>query len=163
MKLSSITRLVPSVLLAVFAATLLGQSPQNPASGGLGGAPGAGLGRSAGRRQGCAKQLGISQSVIAQHRTLHENALSQVRAVCSDSSLTNEQKKEKIRQIRETTRQQTEALLTPTQQQQLKECEAGRRGGGGAHGGAHAAGMEHENPCAEVESAAPTAPSATKP
>ena len=48
-----------------------------------------------------------------------------------DSSLTPEQRQAKVRDIRQGTKSQIDALLTPEQQQQLKQMWKGR---GGKHG-----------------------------
>ena len=55
----------------------------------------------------------------------------QMRAVGEDTSLTQDQKREKMKQIHEASRPQVQAILTPEQQQkfaQMKEEAKERRG-----------------------------------
>jgi len=104
------------------------------------------------RRQPCWKQVGIPERVVAQRKQIRQNTHSQIMAVCSDSSLSEQQQIEKIRQIRHTEQEQISGLLTPAQRDQLKQCElqrgggrAGQRGGGRHAGSSRASG----GPCAE--------------
>jgi hypothetical protein len=69
-----------------------------------------------------------------------------VQAVCHDSSLSPQQKREKIRQLREQV-QEAEALLTPQQQEALRTCREQRVAGRGGRGGIHHGGAE---PCSEM-------------
>jgi hypothetical protein len=97
------------------------------------------------RRQSCSNQAGISQSTMAQMKSIHQNAASQITGVCSNSSLTDQQKKAQIQQIHQNTRQQIQGLLSPQQQDSLAQCERSRNGGGAAHA-AHAGG----GPCNSI-------------
>lgn len=101
-----------------------------------------------GNSEPCWKQVGIPQSVAQKHRQLQQSARSEVQSVCKDSSLSTQQKQEKIKQIREQTRQQMEGLLTSQQEQQLKACR--QQHGSGGHGGQKRAGRGGENPCGEL-------------
>ncbi len=83
------------------------------------------------RREPCWQVAGISQSAMQQRKSLEENARSQVQSVCNDSSLTPQQKREKIRQIHQQTQQQVEGVITPQQRQALQACRQQR--GEGAH------------------------------
>jgi hypothetical protein len=85
-----------------------------------------------GRHQPCWQQAGVSQSVIQQHRAIEEDIRSQVESVCSDSSLTPQQRAAKVRSIREEGRQRQAALLTSEQRSALEGCRAqrGERGTG---------------------------------
>ncbi len=87
---------------------------------------------SGGRREPCWEQAGISQQAIAQRRSLEQSARTQIHAVCSDASLTPQQRREKIRGIREQTQQQVQGLFTPQQLEALKACQASRRSGASA-------------------------------
>jgi hypothetical protein len=93
----------------------------------------------------CWKQAGISQSSIEQRKRIEESVHGQVESVCSDSSLTPQQKQQKIRQLHQEARQQMQGLINPQQEQALKACRE-RRGEaprmGGVHGGA--------GPCGEM-------------
>jgi Spy/CpxP family protein refolding chaperone len=85
----------------------------------------------AGKRQPCWQVAGLSQSAMQQHKELQQSAHSQIEAVCSDSSLTAQQKREKIREIHQQTKQKMDALITPEQQHALKSCREER--GEGRH------------------------------
>ena len=103
-----------------------------------------------GHHEPCWKQAGVSQSAIEQRRQIEETTRSQVESVCSDSSLTPQQKHEKIRQLHQEARQQTEHLITPQQEQALQSCRA--KHGEVAHGGGmHTGGGV--GPCGEMASA----------
>jgi hypothetical protein len=88
------------------------------------------------RHQPCWRQAGVSQSVFQQHRSIEMKTRSEVQAICSDSSLTPQQRNEKIRAIREQARAQQEALMTTEQQASFRSCreqrgEVGHAGAGG--------------------------------
>jgi len=87
----------------------------------------------AGRQEPCWKQAGISRSVMEQHQQIERDAHSQMASVCEDTSLTPEQKQEKVRQIRQQTEEKMNALITPEQQSTLHACQQQRRGGNMAH------------------------------
>ncbi|HLB87240.1 MAG TPA: hypothetical protein VJK29_06275 [Terriglobales bacterium] len=99
------------------------------------------------RQRPCWPQVGIPQSAIERRKQIEENTRSQVQAVCHDSSLSHEQKREKIRQLREQARKEAEALPTPQQQEALKACREQRVAGRGGRGGIHQGGSE---PCGEM-------------
>jgi Spy/CpxP family protein refolding chaperone len=94
----------------------------------------------------CWQQAGISQSAMQQRKQIEEGTHSQVESVCSDSSLTPQQKQQKIRQLRQEAQKQVEGLITPQQEQALKSCRASR-GEGPRMGGTHAGGG---GPCGEM-------------
>lgn len=103
-----------------------------------------------GRRQPCWQQVGISQSAAQQRRQIEENTRAQMESVCSDSSLSAQQKEQKIRQLREESRRQAEALIGPQQEQALRSCRQQRGEGRGGHGG-HGGGMHGGGgPCGEL-------------
>src|SRR5580700_5411612 len=76
----------------------------------------------------CWKQAGISKDVMQQRKSIATQAKSQVAAVQNDSSLTPRQQEQQIRQIRLSTRQQEEKLITPEQQQALRQCRRDQAG-----------------------------------
>jgi len=90
------------------------------------------------------QQVGIPQSAIERRKQIEETARSQVQAVCHDSSLSPQQKREKIRQLREQARNEAEALLTPQQQEALRACREQHVAGRGRRGGIHRGGA---GPC----------------
>jgi hypothetical protein len=85
---------------------------------------------------------------MQQRKGIEESTHSQVESVCSDSSLTPQQKQQKIRQLRQQAQKQVIGLITPQQEQALKSCRASR--GEGPHvGGMHGAAG---GPCGEMAS-----------
>jgi len=108
----------------------------------------------------CWEVAGISKSAIADRRRIEQENRSQVQSVCNDSSLNEQQKREKIREIRQQSHQQIEGLVSPQQQEALKACQkerAAARGGGSA---GHGAGGIHrgEGPCGEMTAPKPAEP-----
>ena len=73
------------------------------------------------------EKLNLSQDQKNQIKQFRENAKSQIEAVRNDSSLTPEQKEEKIRQIRRETHKQVLGVLTPEQRKIVKERQRERR------------------------------------
>lgn len=98
----------------------------------------------------CWKQAGVSKGAIEQRRSLQQTARSEVESVCANSSLTQQQRHQQIRAIRERTRQQLDSLISPQQREAIRTCEEARNGGHrGEGGGLHAGGGRGEGPCAE--------------
>jgi Spy/CpxP family protein refolding chaperone len=100
-----------------------------------------GRGRGAGRglRRGFGpgnrgqEALNLTTDQRSQLKAIHQSTRDQVNAIRNDSTLTQEQKAEKVRSLHQSTRQQASGILTPEQQQKIKaERRGGRRGG---HGG----------------------------
>ncbi len=98
------------------------------------------------RQQPCWQVAGISQATFQQHHQIEENTHSQVQSVCSNSSLSPQQKQAQVRQIREQAQKEMQNLVSPQQQEALKACREQRgeqhgeqRGGGG---GPHRGGGE---------------------
>jgi hypothetical protein len=94
----------------------------------------------------CWQQAGISQSAIQQRKQIEESTHSQIESVCSDSSLTPQQKQQKIHQLHEQAQKQVGGLISSQQEAALKSCRASR--GEGAHPG----GMHTGGPCGEMTS-----------
>ncbi|MBZ5630120.1 MAG: hypothetical protein LAO06_14775 [Acidobacteriia bacterium] len=76
-------------------------------------------------------RLNLTSDQKSKIQPLIQSQHQQVQAVRLDSSLTPEQRQAKVRDIRQGTKSQIDALLTPEQQQQLKQMWKGR---GGKHG-----------------------------
>jgi Spy/CpxP family protein refolding chaperone len=92
--------------------------------------PGRGFEKGFGRGQG-RDALGLSAEQRTQLNSIHENTRNQVSAIRNDTTLSAEQKVEKIRSLHQSTRQQVSTILTPEQQQRIREHrgpEGGRRG-----------------------------------
>jgi len=95
------------------------------------------------------------RSAFPSRRSSGDNRLKRLpaprcrRSVCHDSSLSPQQKREKIRQLREQARNEAEALLTPQQQEALRACREQHVAGRGRRGGIHRGGA---GPCGEMPS-----------
>ncbi len=101
----------------------------------------------------CMQQAGIQPSVMDQIHSIAQEAHSQIENVCSNTSLTPQQKQQQAREIREKAMQKREGLLTADQQKALMECQQARSGnhpnGGGPHegmGGGCGEMPHHERP-----------------
>ena len=76
----------------------------------------------------------LQDPAMEEQRAVQQRTHSEVEAVCADSSLTAQQRQQKIREIHEQSKQQLDALISPEQRQSLKSCQASRNHGGtGAH------------------------------
>jgi hypothetical protein len=94
----------------------------------------------------CWQQAGISQSALQQRKQIEESAHSQIESVCSDSSLTPQQKQQKIHQIHEQAQKEASGAISPQQEAALKSCRE-------SHGEApHIGGMHGGGPCGEMAS-----------
>jgi Spy/CpxP family protein refolding chaperone len=101
-------------------------------------------GQTGGPRRGnftpCWQQAGIEKSVMEQRWSIERDTRSQVEAVCSNSSLTPQQKQQQARELHQQARQKMEGLITAEQEKALTACQqqhAGSNnhpGGGGMHG-----------------------------
>lgn len=75
--------------------------------------------------------IGLTEDQKGKLKSIHENSRSQMQALRADQSLTSEQRHEKARAIREATRQQVVGILTPQQQELMRNRrERGGRGPG---------------------------------
>ena len=101
-----------------------------------------------GRQQPCWQQAGVSQSSLQRRRQIEESTRTQVEAVCSDTSLTAQQRQEKIHQLHQEARQQTQGLVSQQQEQAINACRE-KRGEAPHMGGGHGAGT---GPCGEMAS-----------
>ncbi len=102
-----------------------------------------------GHQTPCWQQAGISQSALEKRRQVEESIHGQVESVCADSSLTPQQKQQKIHQLHQEARQQVSGLISPQQEQALQSCRE-KRGEGAHMGGMHGGGA---GPCGEMASA----------
>jgi Spy/CpxP family protein refolding chaperone len=80
------------------------------------------------------KQLNLTEDQKAKLTPVFQAQMQQMQALRQDASLSAEQKKAKMQQIREDTHKQVLGVLTPEQQQQLREMR-GRHGGRGGRFG----------------------------
>jgi len=137
-------RLLVATIIVLLPLSLAAQQSGSQGAGAPAGKPSSG----SSHRIPCWKEAGIPQNVTEQHRSIEQNVHSQVQAVCSDASLSDQQKREKIRDIRKAGREQMEGLLTADQRSKLESCRASR---GIGQGGAHKGG----GPCGEMGAAKP--------
>jgi TolA-binding protein len=98
------------------------------------------------RVEPCWEVAGVSKSALQQRRAIAQQARQQVEAVCANSSLSMQQKRQQIQQIHQQERQEIDAVITPAQQAALRSCQEQRHGG---HGGGHVGGG-HGGPCGEM-------------
>lgn len=101
------------------------------------------------RQEPCWKQVGISKTAIEEREAISREKRSQVEAVCADSSLTPQQKQQKIREIRQQARERSEALISPQQTEELRVCQKKRAASHPPSPGVHHGGGE-TGPCGEL-------------
>jgi Spy/CpxP family protein refolding chaperone len=97
----------------------------------------------------CWRQAGIEKSVMEQRWAIERDTRSQIENVCTNSSLTPQQKRQQIREIHEQARQKMEGLITTEQQQALTACQQER---GTNHPAANGQGLR--GPCGELPNGA---------
>jgi hypothetical protein len=100
------------------------------------------------KQEPCWEVAGLSKSALQQRRSIARQARQQVESVCANSSLSMQQKRQEIQQIRERERQEIEGIISPTQQEAMRSCELQRHP---AHSGGHAGGGG--GPCGELSAA----------
>jgi hypothetical protein len=103
------------------------------------------LNRNTTHQEPCWKQAGISQSAMQQRHEIAQSTRSEIEAVCRDSSLTAQQKHEKIHQIRSEEHARMQGLISSGEMESLEKCRAAR--GMTPHAGGH-----QEDPCAAESS-----------
>jgi Spy/CpxP family protein refolding chaperone len=74
--------------------------------------------------------LNLTPDQKAKVQTIFQSERSQMQALRSNTSLTEEQKKQQVRELRKNNHQQLMAVLTPEQQAQLKQHHPGAGKGG---------------------------------
>jgi Spy/CpxP family protein refolding chaperone len=77
----------------------------------------------------CFQKAGIEKSVMKQLFSIQRESHSQIQNVCSDTSLTAQQKQQQVRQIHQQTHQKIEGLITPEQEKALMACRQQHQGG----------------------------------
>jgi hypothetical protein len=95
------------------------------------------------RREPCWQIAGVPRSAMEQRRAISMRTRQEVEAVCASPSLSGVQKQQRIREIHQQERQQTEALISPAQRETMHACQQGR----GAGGGGGLIGGHSEGPC----------------
>jgi periplasmic protein CpxP/Spy len=76
------------------------------------------------RMERMAKKLNLTQDQQAKLKPIFEKQREQAKAIKSDTSLTEEQKKEKFQSLRQDSKAQINGILTPEQQQQWEQMRA---------------------------------------
>jgi hypothetical protein len=100
------------------------------------------------REEPCWQKVGITKEVKEQRDAIASDTHSQVEAVCADTSLTPQQKKQKIHEIRQDSKQKVGGLISEQQQEELQACQKERAG---SH--PTSTGMQHGGgPCGELTS-----------
>lgn len=74
----------------------------------------------------CWKVAGISPEAMARRRSIEQETHERVQQICADSSLSDEQKREQIRAVRQAANQDILGLTTPEQRAALKQCNQER-------------------------------------
>jgi len=86
------------------------------------------------QRDPVAEALNLTDDQQAKLQPIIREEMTQINAARNDTSLTQEQKQQKIDQIRQTEFPKIQAILTPEQQKKLAEMqEQARKGQGGAN------------------------------
>jgi periplasmic protein CpxP/Spy len=80
------------------------------------------------------KELGLTADQQTQMKALNQDAKSQMQAIKNDSTLSREQKKEKIKAFRQEQMAKREAILTPDQKQKWEQMKAEHKGKRGHRG-----------------------------
>jgi Spy/CpxP family protein refolding chaperone len=73
------------------------------------------------------KALNLTPDQVSKIQAIHEDAKTQMQAIVADKSLTADARKAKLTELRESTRSQIMAVLTPDQQAKWKELAAARK------------------------------------
>jgi hypothetical protein len=97
------------------------------------------------RQEPCWQVAGVPKSAMEQVRTVRRQAQQEIQAVCANSSLSVQQKREQIREIHQKEKQQVEGLISLQQQEAMRACQKQRGTGVRAGGGGHGSG-----PCGEM-------------
>ncbi len=94
------------------------------------------------RLEWMSKKLNLTDEQKTKLQPIFQDEFQQMKAVREDTSLSREQKRDKMKQIHETFHPQVMAVLTPDQQQKLEQMRANRA----ARGGQNAPATPGNNP-----------------
>jgi periplasmic protein CpxP/Spy len=95
-------------------------------------------GQHASRLEWLSKELSLTEEQKAKLKPILEDEGKQMRAVREDTSLTQDQRREKMKQLHETTDSKINDILTPEQQKKFADLKAQQK--------AHHEGMKPEAP-----------------
>ena len=73
------------------------------------------------------KELGLTKDQLAQIKTIRNDIKPKVEAIKNDTTLSEADKKAKLKELRKATRTQIEAVLTPEQRDKLKQLREARK------------------------------------
>jgi len=115
----------------------------------------------------CWQEAGVSKSAMEQRQGIQRKTKAEVEAVCAETSLSPQQRHQRIQQIHEQAKQEMDALVSPQQLEAIKSCQMSRNHGGHPVAGHPVAGAGH-GPCGELSSGpkppkGPTPPAGGKP
>jgi protein CpxP len=85
-------------------------------------------GQRAGHLEWLSKELNLTDEQKAQVKPILDEQSKQMRATQEDTSLTQDQKREKMKQIHQTTHSQINGVLTPEQQKKFAEMKEEHKG-----------------------------------
>ncbi|MEO8820041.1 MAG: hypothetical protein ABI374_04305 [Ginsengibacter sp.] len=77
-------------------------------------------------QKGMMNQLNLTPDQKSQMKTLHQDMKQQRESIMSDQSLTADQKKQKMKEFRKSQQEKVNGILTPDQQQKMKELRKQR-------------------------------------
>jgi len=100
----------------------------------------------------CWQEAGVSKSAMQEREAIQRRTKSEVEAVCAETSLTPQQRQQKIQQIHQQAKQQMDALVSPQQLEAMKSCQMSRNHGGGHPGVGHPGAGGGHGPCGELPS-----------
>lgn len=142
--------LFAALMMILLAPALLLAQDQQSAPASQAAAPGPRAARR-GAEPPCFKQAGVSDETWQKIMDVHKSTHQQVVGICENTSLKPQQKREQIRDARQQAEQQVHGLLTPQQQDAVKQCRQERRADRKGMG-AGMRGMRREggDPCARI-------------
>ncbi|HVZ61151.1 MAG TPA: Spy/CpxP family protein refolding chaperone [Terriglobales bacterium] len=82
-----------------------------------------------------AERLNLTEQQKSQIKPIFDNNRKEMEALRDDTSLTQDQKRERFMQMRDQTKTQVDAILTPEQKQQMQEMQEKMRNRRRGHGG----------------------------
>ena len=97
----------------------------------------------------CYEVAGVSKATIERRRSVTQAANAQVEAVCANASLTPQQRAQEISRIRKQQSIEINSIITPQQQEAIKECNQARHPSTGV-AVPHPGGAVRRGPCGEV-------------
>ena len=92
------------------------------------------------RHEKMAEKLNLTDDQKTQLKSIHQDAMTQAKAIKADTTLSKDQKKAKLKDLHEQTKTKTDAILTPEQQQKMQQMKANHKGKRGMHRGAKTQG-----------------------